>query len=61
MICLCGHREGQHYENEVIKGMNYCTGCTTATNEGIYIIMGHEFKLDNLRYLEQKSLEKESK
>jgi len=51
VICKCGHREDVHYkEAEWMSG--YIPGmCTSCEQSKKY----HEYKADNLRYLEELS------
>lgn len=56
-ICLCGHRFAHHLDekdNVVILreyGNSWCEKCTPTRSD---IKPFHSFKLDNLRYLEDK-------
>jgi len=61
MICVCGHRKSSHIGKD-IKGLcfsdaailrkygGWCEVCLGNQNNG-----WHDFKLDNLRYLEELS------
>jgi hypothetical protein len=54
--CECGHAEQRHGS---ISGRAFCCGCMddyANSKIGVYIL--HEFRADNLRYLEQKDNEK---
>lgn len=57
MICKCGHLESKHRRDNA-KDM-YCSECwdnITTPKNPLYKIdcVYHNFKLDNLKYLEQK-------
>ena len=61
-LCECGHNRLSHYiESEDYGGFagdrdSYCGPCRFS---GI-LNAGHKFKLDNLRYLEMKSEQKDA-
>ena len=48
--CICGHLESEH----CILGMNDLPyACNVRRNSGAYIDNCQQFKLDNLKYLEE--------
>ena len=49
--CTCGHTYWQHSDLAILGIRNRCLKCEVHT--------WHEFKIDNLRYLENKSKRKE--
>lgn len=61
--CTCGHIKKHHYQEQGIDPRNYY--CRTCVN--LIYREGkkdqnwkHDFKLDNLKYLESKLIEKEN-
>lgn len=56
LVCVCGHTRGKHnFRNTA------CDGCWDASVFRIpYVYWIHSFKLDNLKYLELFSKEKEN-
>jgi hypothetical protein len=49
MICKCGHEEDEHYIGTLSK-VPVCALCRELSMPNEY----HKFKLNNLRYLEEK-------
>jgi hypothetical protein len=50
MICKCGHNEEEHYIGTISK-VPVCDLCRDLSLPNEY----HNFKLDNLKYLEEKA------
>lgn len=57
MICICGHLEDKHYLH--LETYNVCETCHEEGKLRIDFI--HDFKIDNLRYLEIKAADNEDK
>jgi hypothetical protein len=66
VICRCGHLESSHISKD-LKGLQimdqtivnkyggWCEVCSGVSSLSFTGTMWHEFKLDNLRYLEELS------
>jgi len=55
--CTCGHLINQHANNKEWTGSKFCLKCFSWIN-GEKIAVCNEYVPDNLRYLEQKALDK---
>jgi len=51
--CLCGHSHWEHALSNPEK-VPYCTGCLLSNYNNCW----HEFKLDNLRFIEDEAKER---
>ena len=56
LTCICGHYKDKHFISKF--PFLHCEDCWFKDTELFYPIF-HEFKLDNLRYLEDRFLQKE--